>query len=106
MRWSLREEAGLDQKLSQAQLIGIIKSKYVLGCPANGGLSANERAFPAEMLKPFVTAWMEEWREPPRVGIQTRDVRPFMLVAGRTGKREVCLGRLAAMLPRNDMVKW
>ena len=73
-------------------------------CPADWRFPDQNCSIPFKVIFPAVAAGMKQPCDPPREGIAASEVRPFMMVAGKTGQRKIRENRSTAVLARIDMV--
>jgi len=84
--------------------VGQIDFEHFHCGPSDLRTADKDRAFPAEVVTPGVSAGMEEAHDPTRERIDTRDVAPLVIVARETGEAGIVGGSGPAVLQGDDVV--
>lgn len=67
-----REDAFVDQPLAQIHPIVEVDFQDDDGCPPDDSASDQDRAIPAKMPVPTMTAWIEQFNDPSSLWIDAR----------------------------------
>src|SRR5437763_1284238 len=94
--------------LAQGDAFLMIDLQQVNGRSACRRAADEDRSMPAEVARPFHSAWMEERHEPSRDRIDGRQVSALVEIAPATGQGQIGGGRRTAMLAGDDVLelKW
>jgi hypothetical protein len=93
-----------DELLAMSNTMGQIDAEHGDGCPADGSAPREHRSVPAKVPVPFVAARIEKPSPPLILGVNTCQIRAFMVVVSEAGQRQVTGYRRATVLCRYDVI--
>lgn len=109
-RRSVRRRIGvkdtlLDQQTTHGNGVSTVDLQQIDRCASGRRLGQKPSAFPGEMLVPLLPPWMKQGDDLAGIGIDPRQVRPFVAVAVAARESEVFQYRGAAVLLGDDVVE-
>jgi len=103
-----RKEPFFEESFADLNYVRIIHRQDGDGNPADGGLPDQIRPIPSKMACPLVPPRIEQPRKLFAHRIKPGDVRPFVAVVVKTGKRKIAENCRSLVLLSDDVVdgKW
>jgi hypothetical protein len=99
-----RKDACLDEVRAGCNAERFIDSQHIDGDAPDWGKAMENRAVPAEMPAPLMTAGIEKWSQLTGARIQAGKVRALVRIASDAAQGEIARDGRPAVLPRDDMV--
>jgi hypothetical protein len=100
-----REEFRCDQASANFHPIWVVHFEHADGRPADSSSADQQRPVPGEVRAPSLAAGIEKSRELAGLRIEPGNVRAFVEIIVRAGKREVFERRLAAVLLGDNVIE-
>jgi hypothetical protein len=99
-----REHAFTGQSFSKPYSMREVNGKHVNGDVTCRCEAHEQSAVPLEMIFPPVSSRVEQSNDVTAIAIYSDNVRPFVVVAGEAGEREVIGLVRSVMLTRDDVI--
>lgn len=93
-----------NQHLPQSYSMRQVYTENIDCCPPYRSATKKHGSIPLEMVFPDILSWVEQTNNFPCLGIHTSNVWSFVVVAGKTGERQVDEFVSPMMFTRNNVI--